>query len=92
MREGRWKYYPKPTRFLGVGTEEYLEIPKGALFDLDADPGETKNIADKYPEIVTKLKSLVASYVERLGDEGKPGTEVRRAGYVEKARPMNWKK
>ncbi|MFT6617817.1 MAG: hypothetical protein ACJASX_000704 [Limisphaerales bacterium] len=39
VREGRWKYNPKPTKFLGLGTDEYLKIPESALYDLNADPG-----------------------------------------------------
>ena len=49
VREGRWKYYPRPTRFLRVGTEEVLEIEQGALFDLKADPGEISNLANPQP-------------------------------------------
>ncbi len=91
VRKDRWKYYLKPTQFLGVGTEEYLENEEGALYDLDADPGETNNIAKDNPEVVTMLKSLAKSYVQKLGDEGKPGIEVRQAGYVKVAKPINWK-
>jgi arylsulfatase A len=91
VREGRWKYFVKPTQFLGVGTEGFLEIPEGALYNLEADPGETNNLAKSHPEVVTRLKSLARSYVQKLGDEGRPGAEVRKAGYVKVARPMNWK-
>ena len=89
MRHGRWKYYVKPTRFLGVGTEAYLEIPNGALFDLDADPGELRNVAIKHPDVVARIKVLAQSYVRELGDEGQVGRGVRKAGYVNSARPMN---
>jgi hypothetical protein len=90
VRAGRWKYYLKPTQFLGVGTEEYLEIPEGALYDLDADPGEISNLAKSHPEVVAKLKALAESYVRELGDEGQGGSGVRKAGYVEEASPMNF--
>lgn len=89
VRQGRWKYYVKPTRFLGVGTEAYLEIPKGALFDLDADPGELRNVATMHPDVVARIKVLAQSYVRELGDDGRVGRGVRKAGYVESARPMN---
>ena len=90
VREGRWKYYLKPTQFLGVGTEEYLEIPEGALFDLDADPGEINNLAKGHPEVVTRLKTLAQSYVRELGDEGQIGSGVRKAGFVKAGTPMNF--
>lgn len=89
VRQGRWKYYLKPTQFLGVGTEEYLEIPKGALYDLNSDPGEHRNLAKAHPKVVTKLKALAQSYIHELGDEGKPGTGVRKAGFVKESKPMN---
>ena len=91
VREGQWKYYLKPTRFLGVGTETYLEIPKGALYDLDTDPGEMNNVAQSHRKVVTRLKALAKSYIKNLGDEGQPGTEVRKAGYVKRAVQMNFK-
>ncbi|MEO2019835.1 MAG: sulfatase [Fuerstiella sp.] len=89
VRHGCWKYYVKPTRFLGVGTEAYLEIPKGALFDLDADPGELRNVAIRHPDVVAKIQVLAQSYVRELGDEGQVGRGVRKAGYANSARPMN---
>jgi arylsulfatase A-like enzyme len=89
VREGRWKYYLKPTQFLGVGTEEYLEIPEGALYDLDADPGETNNVADRHPGVVAEMQALAQSFVLELGDDGQIGSGVRKAGYVKEGRPMN---
>ncbi len=89
VREGRWKYYPKPTRFLRVGTEELLEIEQGALFDLKADPAETSNLADSHPEVAARMRGLTQTYIKKLGDEGSPGSEVRQAGYVKEAKPMN---
>ena len=74
-----------------MGTETYLEIPKGALYDLDTDPGEMNNVAQSHRKVVTRLKALAKSYIKNLGDEGKPGTEVRKAGYVKRAVPMNFK-
>ncbi|MDF2375774.1 MAG: sulfatase [Verrucomicrobiales bacterium] len=91
VREGRWKYYPKPTRFLQAGTEELLVIERGALFDLKTDPGETFNFAGSHPDVIDRMRSLTQSYIEKLGDDGKPGSEVRPAGYVEEGKPLNFK-
>jgi arylsulfatase A len=90
VREGRWKYYPRPTRFLRVGSTDYLEIPQGALFDLNVDPGEIKNVANRHSKVVTRLKKLTKSFVRRLGDDGKIGTGNRKAAYVDEAKPMNF--
>jgi arylsulfatase A len=89
VREGRWKYYPKPTQFLKVGTEELLNIEQGALFDLKVDPAETSNVADSHPEVVDRMRNLTQTYAEKLGDDRSPGSEVRQAGYLKEAKPMN---
>jgi len=89
VREGRWKYYPKATKFLGVGTEAYLEIPQGALFDLNSDPGETWNVAADHVSVVRRMDQLTRNYVRELGDEGKAGSGVRKAGFVDASRTIN---
>lgn len=90
VRQGRWKYYVKPTQFLQVGTETYLNIPQGALYDLDADPGETRNTAPQHPQVVRRMQELADSTIHELGDEGRPGSGTRKAGYVEEAKPLNY--
>ena len=44
---------------------EQLEM---SLFDLDADPGESTNLADDYPVVVQELKRLAATARIDLGD------------------------
>ena len=91
VREGRWKYYPKPTRFLQAETHDLLEIEQGALFDLETDPTETSDLSDRHPEVVIRMQNLTQTYVEKLGDDKRPGSEVRPAAYVdeEEAKPIN---
>lgn len=68
IRRGRWKYIDHP----GSGGNNYatgelhaLALPDSApgapcqLYDLAADPGETKNLALENPEIVSELKTLL---------------------------------
>ncbi|MEM9161148.1 MAG: sulfatase-like hydrolase/transferase, partial [Verrucomicrobiota bacterium] len=67
IRQGKWKYIdaghsggwsePRPNR-----KEILSELPGVQLYDLEADPGEEKNVQDKYPEIVYDLKSLLEAY------------------------------
>jgi arylsulfatase A-like enzyme len=90
VREGRWKYYVKPTRFLEVGTESYLEISAGALFDLVDDPAETRDVSKNHPDAVARLKELARKYVRELGDEGRAGIGVRKAAMADEAWPMNY--
>lgn len=63
------------------GRVEKIEL---SLFDLDADPGETKNLAEQHPEVVERLKKLAEPIRADLGDSltGVEGTGVRSAGWV----------
>jgi arylsulfatase len=56
-----------------------------SLFDLDADPGETKNLAAQHPDIVARLSKLAEPVRKELGDAltGVTGAGVRKAGWVE---------
>jgi arylsulfatase A len=52
-----------------------------ALFDLDKDPGEEKDISAQNPEIVKKLQKVAAEARKKLGDSitGVKGSEIRGA-------------
>lgn len=52
----------------GKGQRKHIDL---SLFDLQADIGETTNIADEHPEIVQKLLALCEQARKDLGD-GKP--------------------
>ncbi|MBC8354680.1 MAG: arylsulfatase [Planctomycetes bacterium] len=62
VRSGSWKLIPfrgsggfsKPRVIRDVPRGE----PKGQLYDLAADPAETKNLYDEHPEIVKELTTL----------------------------------
>lgn len=72
MRSGKWK----------------LILPQdgqpGALYDLHADIGETKDLSDAYPTIVKRLSDLAQKCREDIGDAitGIKGKNVRPAGSV----------
>jgi arylsulfatase A-like enzyme len=69
IRRGHWKYLDHP----GSGGNRYENNPElkpfmlpdtapgapGQLYDLDADPGETKNLYFERPEIAKELKTLL---------------------------------
>lgn len=60
VRQGRWKFIePGETRDqLGPWTAVKIPDP-GALFDLETDPGETKNLAQENPAKLQELRALL---------------------------------
>ena len=77
VRQGKWKlHFPHSyTSFKGVAPNKERWPAIGILskiglelFDLEGDVSETTNLADKYPEIVTKLQKLGDQAREDLGD------------------------
>ncbi len=52
IRDDRWKLINNS----GFGNEQLPGEPEFSLYDLREDPGETRDLADKHPEIVQSLK------------------------------------
>ena len=84
VRSGRWKlHFPHAYRSMqgqaagrGGTPGKYIQAKIGlALFDLQADPGETTDLAAKNPEVVARLQALGEAAREELGD-----TATKRAG------------
>jgi arylsulfatase A-like enzyme len=72
IRQGRWKYLDHP----GSGGNDYSKGPlvehavpesevgaPGQLYDLDADPGERRNLCFRHPEVVRELKTRLDACV-----------------------------
>jgi arylsulfatase A-like enzyme len=59
LRRGRWKFIPASEgRKVAPATKVELgNDPAPQLYDLDADPGETRNIAADHPEVVASLRA-----------------------------------
>jgi arylsulfatase A len=89
VRSGRWKlHFPHSYRTLvtagadgqpGPYREARTEL---ALFDLDNDIGEERNLAAEHPEVVARLESLAEKARGDLGDSrtGRTGKGVREVG------------
>ena len=65
MRSGKWKLRLDPKQ----GPE---------LFDLEADISEANNLADKHPEIVARLKNLMAEFDNKLKANSRPAGQGKR--------------
>ena len=58
IRSGKWKYLKAKHNVYGYARDtQRKEVEE--LYDLEADIGETKNLAEKHPEIVSELKRLM---------------------------------
>jgi arylsulfatase A-like enzyme len=83
VRDGRWK--------LQIAAPDTRPGKPGAftpkLYDLDADIGETTDLADRHPEVVARLQSLIAAMNADLGRDG-PAPGGRELGRVADPRPL----
>ena len=95
MRAGKWKlHFPHKYRSM-VGREPGSGGTPGsydygveiglALFDLENDIGESRDVAAEHPEVVARLTAMADAMRARLGDSltGVAGSENRPPGRVE---------
>jgi arylsulfatase A len=68
VRQGRWKY-----RLSNNARPEMApgSPPEPELFDLDVDPGENHNLAERFPDVVSRLDRLLRDHAREVG--GKTG-------------------
>lgn len=98
VRQGRWKrvYEHRTRSYEGVGPGRdgvpgpyaFITVPD-ALYDLEADPAETIDVAAAHPEVVARLDALAEEARAALGDRlrGREGAEVRPPGRLTFDRP-----
>ena len=91
VRRGRWKLHlPHPYQSFersgadgapGVYVRKEIEL---SLFDLEADPGETKNVAEAHADVVKQLLAIAEHARDDLGDSltGRTGKNVRAPGKI----------
>lgn len=99
MRMGKWKLqFPHTFRNSKITPAndghagKYVMQKSGLeLYDLEADIGESKNIATQHPAIVSKMQALAFEKRSELGDRLQKikGTQNREAGI---AKIANWAK
>ena len=89
VRSGKWKLHlPHDYRHLAVPGKDgkpgkYSNQKIGlALFDVEADVGETNNVAARFPEVVARLQAIAEQAREDLGDSltKRKGQNLRPAG------------
>lgn len=89
IRKSRWKLHLVRTdRLPGEGPTDPYDVVE--LYDLDADIGETTNLADRHPDVVAELRADFERIRRSSGDAytGQPGQQMRAAGTVADPRPL----
>jgi predicted neuraminidase len=100
VRSGQWKLIlphtyrtmagQTPGRDGQPGRYHLVKIEQPELYNLDADIGETKNVAAEHPEVVKKLLALAEKARDELGDAltRRTGRGVRAPGRLPPAPPQ----
>ena len=95
MRSGRWKlHFPHGYRTMSgrevgrdgtPGNYDYSVKTGLELYDLEADIGESRDVAAEHPEVVARLTAMADAMRAELGDNltGAPGSARREPGRVE---------
>jgi arylsulfatase A-like enzyme len=86
VRSGKWKLHLPLEEKRNHGGRNMGRSPL-MLFDLVADPGESKDVSEKYPEVVERLLALADKARRNLGDLGHKGDKQRPAGFVSNPAP-----
>jgi arylsulfatase A-like enzyme len=88
VRSGQWRLKVPTTlgeEFAGYAKLQNpeTEIPE-ALYDLQNDPGEQKNVAADHPDVVKRLEALIDSARQDIGDSRKKmtGKNIRPVGRI----------
>ncbi len=84
VRQGKWKL-AIASQASGMGKKnarppEPASLDQPRLYDLDADIGETANVAAAHPQVVADLKALAVAMQQELGNPQSPAR--RPAGSV----------
>ncbi|MFO0942940.1 MAG: sulfatase [Pirellulales bacterium] len=92
VRSGPWKlHFPHSYRSLKdlAGSDgkpaDYVEKKCGLeLYNLEQDIGESMNVAEQNPQVVSRLQALADSMRQKLGDSltSTKGSEARQAGVL----------
>ncbi len=90
VREGDWKLHlprtvkdqPFWNKRRGRG-RTFVTLDRPALFNLKQDPGETRDLAARHPEVVARLQKRAQAIRTELGDVNLHGADQRKIRLVD---------
>ncbi|MFV1968987.1 MAG: sulfatase-like hydrolase/transferase, partial [Pirellulaceae bacterium] len=87
VRQGKWKLHlprPERPRWLRpfspnrhIHPSDDVAITHPLLFDLDADIGETEDVAGRHPDVVARLSAIAEAVRADIGDYNRVGNGAR---------------
>ena len=85
VRVGKWKLHLPRTKNQVAWwdkNKKFFNLAKPVLYNLDADPAETKNVALANPEVVQRILGIAANTRKELGEYGQRGSGQRATGSI----------
>jgi len=64
--EKQRNYEPQAWQYTAAMTNRWRLVDAKELYDLSADPGQTKNVIDRHPDVVAQLKQAFDAYWKRV--------------------------
>jgi len=86
VRSGPWKLY-LPLKASRRNRKGAIKPSPARLYDLQADLGETRNLAQEHPQVVKRLLAWAEQARAELGDLDRPGQNQRPAGFIANPTP-----
>ena len=84
MRSGRWKLVEWFEGTIGGASE----VPPYEVYDLESDPGESRNLAIERADICGELATMLRGWRARIGaQEMKPNPDFNPRDYAHSAPP-----
>lgn len=90
VKSGPWKLFLPLRDFVQHPHFKKGEGGKPLLFNVEEDISSAHNLAEKHPEIVSRLMVLAEKGRQDLGDTNRPGANQRLPGKIDNPVPVNY--